>query len=74
MDKRRIKISKIENKILRVSCEISIVKSLSDILYDCLCDGDNLKSADKMNLALVLSQRLNYLQNRFNKIELILKI
>jgi len=71
---RKIKISKIENKMLKIGCEISIIESLSKILTENMFEKSNLKMQDITNLSLVLKRKIIELRKEFNIIEVILKI
>lgn len=71
---KRIKISKIENKIQDVSCKLSRIDSMAKILYECLHENYNLTDQDSQSFCLVLCEEIKRTKNKLNKIELILNI
>lgn len=71
---KRIKISRIEEQMLNIGSNLSIIESLSRVLNECLVEDYNLKPQDSMNLAQVLYKEICKTKNRFNKIENILNI
>lgn len=71
---KRIRISKIENKMLNIGCELSKIESLSRILYFCLLDNYDLLPHDPQYLAFVLQEQTAKAKKRFNKVEEILNI
>lgn len=73
-NQKRIKISKIENDMHAVSCELSRIESLSRILYQILIEDYNLKPQDSQNLAIILKKEIYKAKDKFNKIESILNI
>lgn len=72
MKKKNFK--KIENKMIQVSIDLNKLESLSRILIDSLSDPLNLKSWDVENLALILLEKLTATRQKFNDIEVILKL
>ena len=72
--KKFIKISKIENQMLDVGIQISIIRSLANILLETFYTGDNLRPHDPQSLAIVINDLISKLRNDFNNIEKTLKI
>jgi len=66
---KRIKISKIENKILSLSCKISRIESLSKILFECLVDKYDISTRDTESLCNVLCEEIKRANNKISKIE-----
>lgn len=73
-NKRKNKISRIENKMNIIGTEISIAKSLSRVLLEILYEDDNLKKWDKSSLAKVLKEKIISLRNKIDDIHSTLKI
>ena len=72
--KKRIKISKIENQLLDMGVQISIIKSLSQILDNIINEECTSELIDAANLSCVLKKNITKLNNNFNSLEVFLKI
>lgn len=72
--KRKIKISKIKNKILKIGSDLYIIESLARILQETIRNNENLKYQDNENLSMILKKEIICVYKRFNKIESILNI
>ena len=71
---KKKKFKKIENKMLQVGLELNKLESLSRILVHCLDSKENLKNWDTENLSFVLLEKLTTTKQKFNDIEIIMKI
>ena len=60
--------------MLRIGGDISIAESLAGILLEIIRSGDNLKAHDAENLLIILKEKISDLKNRFETVEVILKI
>lgn len=72
MKPKRIKISKIENKILDVNCKLSRIESMSKILYECLVDKCDINICDTQSLSSVLCEEIRRTKYKMEKIETLL--
>lgn len=61
---------KMEEKLHDLSVKVNILESLSRILLDIIRDGENLKSFDTSNLALVVLNKTLELKHELNEFEL----
>lgn len=59
-----------EEKLQDLSVKVNILESLSRILLDTIRDGENLKSFDSSNLALVVLHQTLELKHELNEFEL----
>ncbi|MBQ4647490.1 MAG: hypothetical protein IJB79_09100 [Candidatus Gastranaerophilales bacterium] len=71
---RKIKIEKIQNKMLIVGVKISIIYSLLLILQEYLENYGNSEVIDAQNLLIVALKEFKELKKRFDKVEQILNI
>ena len=66
---KRIKISRIENKILSLGCKLSRIESLSKILFECLADKCDITTRVTESLCNVLCEEIKRANNKISKIE-----
>lgn len=66
---KRIKISRIENKILSLGCKLSRIESLSKILFECLAEKCDITTRDTESLCNVLCEEIKRANNKISKIE-----
>lgn len=66
---KRIKIARIENKILSLGCKLSRIESLSKILFECLADKCDITTRDTESLCNVLCEEIKRANNKISKIE-----
>lgn len=71
---KKKKFKKIENKMLQVGVELNKLESLSRILFHCLNSTESLKIWDTENLSSILLEKLTITKQKFNDIEVIMKI
>jgi hypothetical protein len=69
---KKKKFEKIQNQMTNVSINMSELESLSKILTNSLCSGENL--IDIENLSHVISDKIIRTKRKFNNIEEIMKI
>ncbi|CDC21000.1 unknown [Clostridium sp. CAG:306] len=66
---KRIKIARIENKILSLGCKLSRIESLSKILFECLAEKCDITTRDTESLCNVLCEEIKRANNKISKIE-----
>jgi len=71
---KKKKFKKIENRMLQIGVELNKLESLSRILVHCLNSTESLKTWDTENLSFVLLEKLTTTKQKFNDIEVIMKI
>ena len=71
---KKKKFKKIENKMLQTGMELNRLESLSRILVQCLNSNENLKEWDTENLSFILLEKLTKTKQKFNDIEVLMKI
>ncbi|MFA6989982.1 MAG: hypothetical protein WC197_07930 [Candidatus Gastranaerophilaceae bacterium] len=65
---------KIEKQMIKVGIELNKLESLSRILSNCIIFNDNLKNWDIENLSLILAKKILETKQKFNEIEVKMKI
>ena len=59
-----------EERLQDISIKINILDSLSRILLEIIRNGDNLKSFDSANLALVVHKNIQDIKEELNTLEI----
>ena len=72
--KNSIEINLIEDKMLDVGCNISIIRSLGKVIENILTDNDNITQGDINNLLIILNERIQEMYTILCNIEEILHI
>ncbi len=73
---KRVRISKIDNKMNEIGVELSVLKSLAKILADLEMHGgcEDIKQSDITGLAIIILREIKYIDEKYNAVLRILGI
>ncbi len=71
---KKFKAANIEDKIIKLGCEISLIESVSRILTECHRENSNLKHYDNENLSFILFNQILKLKESYKDLSIALEI